>query len=109
MSDRPNEHLGRSDRGVAMVRQRLLEEMERVQRGEDPKATVRDPDVAKHIELPIVGKEYFKNGLPSEAIRGSNAPYAAGMKRFPFLCDQPQSIKKQFEEATGFRLTDATY
>ena len=109
MSDRPNEHLGRSDRGVAMVRQRLLDEIERVKRGEDPKATVRDPEVAKHIDLPIVGKEYFKNGLPSEVIRGSNAPFAHGMKRFPFLCEQPQSIKKEFEDATGFRLSDATY
>lgn len=109
MSDRENEHLGRSDRGIAMIRQRLLEDVAAVERGEDPKAIVRDPDINKVIELPIIGKEYFKNGLPSEALRNSNSPNAQGMKRFPFLVGQPAEIQRAFEAATGFRLTDATY
>ena len=109
MSDRENEHLGRSDRGIAMIRQRLLEDIEAVKRGEDPKAIVRDPEVNKYIELPIVGKEFHKNGRTSEELRSSNAIFAQIMKRFPFLCDQPQEIKKAFEAATGFRLEDATY
>lgn len=109
MSDRENEHLGRSDRGIAMIRQRLLEDVAAVERGEDPKAIVRDPDINKVIELPIIGKAYFKNGLPSEALRNSNSPNAQGMKRFPFLVGQPAEIQRAFEAATGFRLTDATY
>jgi 5,5'-dehydrodivanillate O-demethylase len=38
-----NEHLGESDRGVALYRRILLEECERVARGEDPRGVVRDP------------------------------------------------------------------
>ncbi len=109
MSDRENEHLGRSDRGVAMIRQRLLEDMKAVERGEDPKAIVRDPEVAKYIEMPIVGKEYHKNGKSTEELRGSNAQNAQGLKRFPFLVGQPVEIQRAFEAATGFKLLDAKY
>lgn len=109
MSDRENEHLGRSDRGVAMIRQRLLEDMKAVERGEDPKAIVRDPEVARYIEMPIVGKEYHKNGKSTEELRGSNAQNAQGLKRFPFLVGQPVEIQRAFEAATGFKLLDAKY
>jgi 5,5'-dehydrodivanillate O-demethylase oxygenase subunit len=41
--DLRNEHLGESDRGVALYRRTLLDECERVQRGEDPRGVIRDP------------------------------------------------------------------
>jgi hypothetical protein len=42
-SDRENEHLGESDRGVIMLRQRLLRDLKVVEDGGDPKAILRDP------------------------------------------------------------------
>jgi len=41
--DRTQEHLGASDRGIVMLRKLLREQIERVQRGEEPMALVRDP------------------------------------------------------------------
>ena len=35
-ADRTKENLGRSDRGVAMVRKRFLDDLKRIENGEDP-------------------------------------------------------------------------
>jgi 5,5'-dehydrodivanillate O-demethylase len=45
ISDRMQEHLTTSDKGVALYHQMLLDEIERVERGEDPLGVVRDPEV----------------------------------------------------------------
>ena len=44
LADRSIEHLSYSDRGVVMMRRVLKEQIERVQRGEDPIAIFRDPN-----------------------------------------------------------------
>jgi 5,5'-dehydrodivanillate O-demethylase len=46
ISDRTRERLATSDKGVVLLRQVLREQIERVQRGEDPIGVVRDPDHA---------------------------------------------------------------
>ena len=43
ISDRTTERLGTSDQGIILYRNLLLEQMERVARGEDPLAVIRDP------------------------------------------------------------------
>lgn len=43
VADRSREHLMSSDQGVALYRKLLYENIERVQRGEDPMGLVRDP------------------------------------------------------------------
>jgi 5,5'-dehydrodivanillate O-demethylase len=42
ISDRTQEHLASSDKGVILYRKMLLEQMERVERGEEPMAVIRD-------------------------------------------------------------------
>jgi 5,5'-dehydrodivanillate O-demethylase len=42
VADRTKEHLGASDKGVALLRKTMFEEIERVQRGEDPMGVFRD-------------------------------------------------------------------
>ena len=49
--DRSKEHLGYSDRGIAMLRQLLLEQIAAVERGEDPMALVWDPEENEIINL----------------------------------------------------------
>ncbi len=44
ISDRTQEHLVTSDKGVALYHQLLLENIEKVERGEDPLGIVRDPE-----------------------------------------------------------------
>ncbi|HEY3115934.1 MAG TPA: Rieske 2Fe-2S domain-containing protein [Chloroflexota bacterium] len=44
ISDRPNERLGTADRGVALLREVLKREIDKVQQGLDPMGVVRDPE-----------------------------------------------------------------
>jgi 5,5'-dehydrodivanillate O-demethylase oxygenase subunit len=62
LSDRTQEHLGESDRGVLMMRKRMLEQAELVTRGGEPKAVIRDPAENACVRLPIIGREYFVGG-----------------------------------------------
>jgi 5,5'-dehydrodivanillate O-demethylase len=43
ISDRTIEHLATSDKGVILYHKLLLENIEKVERGEDPMAVIRDP------------------------------------------------------------------
>jgi 5,5'-dehydrodivanillate O-demethylase len=43
ISDRTTERLGTSDKGVILFRNLLLEQIEKVERGEDPMGVIRDP------------------------------------------------------------------
>jgi len=42
--DRTKEFLGASDRGIVLLRRAMFENIEKVQRGEDPLGVIRDPD-----------------------------------------------------------------
>jgi 5,5'-dehydrodivanillate O-demethylase len=54
IADHALEHLGEADRGVALYRRTLLEQLERIERGEDPLGVVRDPAKNEpYITLPI--------------------------------------------------------
>ncbi|MEA2640844.1 MAG: 5,5-dehydrodivanillate O-demethylase oxygenase subunit [Chloroflexota bacterium] len=44
IADRTTERLATSDRGIVLLRTVMKREIERVQRGEDPKAVIRDPN-----------------------------------------------------------------
>ncbi len=50
--DRSSEHLGASDKGIALFRQMLKEQIEVVQRGGEPMNVFRDPAKNQLIELP---------------------------------------------------------
>ncbi len=52
--DRSLENLGESDKGVVMYRRVLLEQIERIERGEEPMGVVRDPaENTPFIPLPV--------------------------------------------------------
>jgi 5,5'-dehydrodivanillate O-demethylase oxygenase subunit len=42
VADRTKEHLGASDKGIALLRKTMFEEIAKVQRGEDPMGVFRD-------------------------------------------------------------------
>jgi 5,5'-dehydrodivanillate O-demethylase len=86
IADRSREHLGESDRGVILIRKQLLEDIEAVAAGRDPKGTIRDPGANQRVHLPIIG------GLSRPAAK--NGPHP-----FPFLSGQPEEVTKEFEQA----------
>ena len=52
IADRTQERLGMSDKGVIQYRQMLLDNLKRIERGEEPMNVFRDPDKNKYHELP---------------------------------------------------------
>ncbi len=54
IADRGLENLGHSDRGIVLYRRMLLEQLERIERGEEPMGVVRDPKInTPFIVLPL--------------------------------------------------------
>ena len=98
ISDRQNEHLGESDRGVILMRKRMLEEAELVAQGGEPKATIRDPQLNQCVRMPIVGRDRLLRGF-SLADSDSAPPF--GLREFPFLAGQPEAIRQAYWHAMG--------
>jgi len=64
IADRSIESLNSTDRGVTLYRNMLKREMAKVEAGEDPLVTVRDPAANERIDLPLEhGKDMFSDGF----------------------------------------------
>jgi 5,5'-dehydrodivanillate O-demethylase len=63
--DRTDEHLGKGDTGVILLRKMTFENIDRVARGEDPIGVIRDPDLARGMVLPIE-RDKFGGGAAFE-------------------------------------------
>ena len=83
VSDRWNEHLGESDRGVILLRKRFMDDLATVADGGDPKGVLRD--AKRNVKLPL---PRVRSGAGRPA-PGPEPP------RFPFLVDQPPEIAEE--------------
>jgi 5,5'-dehydrodivanillate O-demethylase len=106
ITDRENEHLGRSDIGIIKLRQRLFEDIKKVQDGEDPSGVFRDPEAAKIVHWNDNRRARLEPGKPkAEVVKtlGGNGPLAGLTKGdyFIFYAGQPNDVRKAFEEAMG--------
>lgn len=63
ITDREQEHLGLSDKGVILFRKQLEENIRKVERGEDPMNTFRDPAKNQIIHLAVENKKLGGTGL----------------------------------------------
>jgi 5,5'-dehydrodivanillate O-demethylase len=86
VADRTLEHLGESDRGVILLRRRLLEEADIAARGGDPKAVVRDPAKNQRLPLPTI-----REG------RGAPVRPADGPRPMVFHAGQPLEIVEEMK------------
>lgn len=94
VSDRWNEHLGESDRGVIMLRKRFLDDLKTVADGGDPKGVLRDAGWNRMLPLPRIR---VGSGQPDLLSAGAAPP------RFPFLAGQPQAIADEMKEVWAAR------
>ena len=62
--DRTKEHLGASDAGIALYRQMLMNEIDVVERGDDPMGLVRDPAANTMIDM----REWFNERDPVASV-----------------------------------------
>ena len=102
LADRSKERLGRSDRGVIMMRRQFLADIERVERGEDPKAVVRDAAVNDCIELPIFDRDFFVDGWAREDLADAAHVRTRSTLDFVFQSGQPADVRAAYVEAMGF-------
>jgi 5,5'-dehydrodivanillate O-demethylase len=93
-SDRQNEHLGESDRGVIMLRKRLMDDIKVVEDGGDPKGVLRDPRRNHRISL---RPEAY--GYPTPPVEGG--PQFAPGRDPARLQDQIEARRRQFAGRGG--------
>ena len=84
VADRTREHLGESDRGVILLRRRMLEEASIAARGGDPKAVIRDPAKNHRLPLPTIQEG-----------RGAPVRPPAAPRPMVFHAGQPQEIVEE--------------
>ena len=100
VTDRTQEHLGTSDAGIIMMRQRFLKDIEAIARGEDPKAIIRDPEVNRCVSLPIADRKRLIEGMTLEEM--SRHPMAAGqLADYIFQAGQPREVRAAYAAAMG--------
>jgi 5,5'-dehydrodivanillate O-demethylase oxygenase subunit len=100
IADRTKEHLGPSDLGIVMIRKRLFEDLEAVARGRDPKAVIRNPNIAKCVELPYFQRQESVDGIPL-ADYDKYPLLKARLKAFRHCYGQPPDVRRAFEQAMG--------
>jgi 5,5'-dehydrodivanillate O-demethylase len=88
--DRSREHLGETDRGVAMFRRKLLAEARVAAQGGDPQGVIRDPAKNHRIALPGARRGY--------GVRGEGLPGLVGEGDVMFRAFLPHGIPREIEE-----------
>jgi len=98
IADRTHETLGHSDRGIVMLRQRLLADLVAVEEGRDPSGLVRDPARNHRIPLPAAEREFLLDGLPRDELL-RHPVWRAHFEGFRFAYGQPAHVRDQFRRA----------
>jgi 5,5'-dehydrodivanillate O-demethylase len=100
ITDRTQEHLGTSDRGVVMIRKRLLDDLAALDKGGDPKGLIRDPARNVAVELPIMARTDMTVGYTKAEILADPRKRVMSTT-FIFQAGQPEAVRRAFSEAMG--------
>ena len=101
IADRSEEHLATSDRGILLQRKRFLSDLEAVERGEDPTAVVRDPEINRCVPLPVADRKYLVDGVTREELLRHPVLGKHLTEGYPFQIGQPAEVRQAFEAAMG--------
>jgi 5,5'-dehydrodivanillate O-demethylase len=101
IADRTEEHLGTSDRGIIMLRDRFLDDLELIKQGRDPKAVIRDPEVNRSVRLPIAERKILTEGATREELLAHPLLGKQLTNGFPFQAEQPDDVRRAYEQAMG--------
>ncbi len=105
IADRTKENLSASDRGIALLRKRMFEEIDNVQAGKDPKGLIRDPAVNVRIELPIADRRGVIEGYTRAEIM-ANPRHRMHFTSFIFQAGQPDHVQEAFSAAMGLEVQE---
>jgi 5,5'-dehydrodivanillate O-demethylase len=99
IADRTKEQLGLSDRGIILMRKQFFADLAAIERGEDPKGIIRDPEINREIRLPIVSRELLTKGLPLAEMLAD--PSIDPRNGFTNQAGQPEAVRVAFLDAMG--------
>ena len=102
IADRTKETLGASDRGIVMIRRRFADDIERIARGEEPKAVIRDPVKNVRVKLPMADRDKRLKGHTREQILADPRMRVVSTS-YVFQAGQPDWVKQAFTDAMGLR------
>jgi 5,5'-dehydrodivanillate O-demethylase len=112
VADRTREHLGESDRGVILLRRRLLEEARKVEQGLDPKAIIRVAANDDCVPLPAAGVEAARTGRPFAEFAQMHARTVARTRRrlgeLNWFAHQPEEVREEWVHAMGLEDLEAS-
>jgi 5,5'-dehydrodivanillate O-demethylase oxygenase subunit len=100
IADRTKETLSTSDKGIAMIRRRFFDDMERVAAGQEPKCVIRDPARNRRVRLPNADLCSVQDGYTVAEILG-NPRLKLLSTSYIFQAGQPEEVRRQFAEAMG--------
>jgi 5,5'-dehydrodivanillate O-demethylase len=83
-----------------MIRRRLLEDIDAVKAGRDPKGVQRDPASNQRVFLPSDSRDFFQHGLPLADYQ-RHPKWARLLNHFIFHAGQPEWVQHAHAEATG--------
>ncbi len=106
IADRTREHLGQSDRGIVMMRQRFFAEIDAIAGGAEPKGLIRDPSKNIRVSLPIVGRPEYLDGRTLAELQANPLHNQATPRNYPYQYGQPEAVRKAYEEAMGFEMQE---
>ena len=89
-----------------MIRKRLLDDIARIDKGEDPKAIIRDEKLNECIKIPLIGSERMINGYPREMLEDKDNILMRATRSFVFQAGQPDHVRSAYEEALGIKMDD---
>jgi 5,5'-dehydrodivanillate O-demethylase oxygenase subunit len=101
IADRSGEHLATSDRGVLLLRKRFLADLDAVAKGEDPKATIRDPEINRSVPLPVAERKLLIEGVTREELARHPLLGRQLQEGYPFQMGQPSEVRAAYEAAMG--------
>jgi 5,5'-dehydrodivanillate O-demethylase len=101
IADRTQEHLAASDRGIAMIRSRFIEELAKLDGGAELKGIIRDPDVARCVPLPTPDAGPIGKRILSRAEYVVDKWLAKRLQDFPWHWGYPREILSEYRRAVG--------
>jgi 5,5'-dehydrodivanillate O-demethylase oxygenase subunit len=103
IADRTREHLGTGDRGVILLRQRFLDDLAAIGRGEDPKGVIRDPAANVSVLLPVAERRFLTESLSREELLRHPVLGKQYAGEYPFQAGQPEEVRRAYAEAMGIQ------
>jgi 5,5'-dehydrodivanillate O-demethylase oxygenase subunit len=111
IADRTQEHLGKSDGGVILLRRTFERNLKIVEEGGVPMGLVFDEKKNACIELPIKHRELFTTSMSLEESRamGAKLAYRLNQKDYQHQLGQPDAVKLEYQKAMGIVSEDAAH